>query len=236
VAETIRGDLRLAVDRSRRPVPVDPAFSMTSAPALAHAALLSCDAETMERALEWATRGSFQLLRFLGPFTSCCRALLDGAAADHAGEFWDEAVAVPVWQLFALPLVNAALIGAGRADAARAVADRAAVLLSDMAMYPVLNTALHLAQAQVGLARGCLDFADHEARAALDSALSQGFPLAVVDALELRAAVAERSGDMVRVQVACGGARLERDRLGCRFVSTHADRWPGSPLASVTAS
>jgi hypothetical protein len=209
VAETIRGDLRLAVDRSRRPVPVDPAFSMTSAPALAHAALLSCDAETMERALGWATRGSFQLLRFLGPFTSCCRALLDGAAgaaADHAGEFWDEAVAVPVWQLFALPLVNAALIGAGRADAAGAVADRAAVLLSDIAMYPVLNTALHLAQAQVGLARGCLDFADHEARAALDTALSQGFPLAVVDALELRAAVAERSGDMVRVQVACGGS------------------------------
>ncbi|MEO6654390.1 MAG: BTAD domain-containing putative transcriptional regulator [Ilumatobacteraceae bacterium] len=239
VAETIRGDLRLAVDRSRRPVPVDPAFSMTSAAALAHAALLSSDAETMERALEWATLGSFQLLRFLGPFTSCCHALLDGAAgdaADHAGEFWDEAAAVPVWQLFALPLVNSALIGDGRVDAAGAVTDRAAVLLPDMAQSPLLTTALHLAQAQVALACGCLDIADREAIAALDNALSHGFPLAVVDALELRAAVAERSGDIVRSRSVAEGARAERDRLGYRFVSAHAHRWPGSPLASVTAS
>ena len=49
VAEVIRGDLGSACDRARRPDAVDPAFSMTSAAALAHAALLSCDAETMDR-------------------------------------------------------------------------------------------------------------------------------------------------------------------------------------------
>ena len=123
VSEMIHGDLGFARHRSRRPVPVDPAFSVTSAATLAHASLLSSDPETMERALEWATRGSFPLLQFLAPFTKCCRARLDGAvgeAADLAGEFWDEALAVPVWRLFALPLVNSALIAAGRVDAAAA--------------------------------------------------------------------------------------------------------------------
>lgn len=199
VAEMIRGELRLARHRGRRPAPVDPAYSVTSAAALAHASLLSSDTETMERALEGATQGSFPFLQFLAPFTKCCRARLDGAvdeAADHAGEFWDEAVAVPVWRLFALPLVNSALIGAGRVDAAGAVTDRAAGLLADMATTPLLTTALHLAQSHVALARGCLDLAEHEAIAALETARSHRFPLAVVDALELRAAVAERSGEM----------------------------------------
>ena len=239
VAETIYGDLRLARDRSRRPVPIDPAFSMTSAAALAHAALLSSDAETMERALEWATQGSFPLLQFLTPFTNCCRALLDGAvgeAADHAGEFWDDALAVPVWRLFALPLVNSALIDAGRVDAAGVVTDRAAVLLADMATAPLLTTALHLAQSQVALARGHLDLAEHEAIAALERARSHRFPLAVVDALELRAAVSERSGAMAMSRSLAEGARAERDRLDYRFVLTTSPGGPDSLLTQITAS
>ena len=223
VAETVRGDLRLARERCQRPVPTDPAFSMTSAAALAHAALLSSDAETMERALEWATQGSFPLLQFLTPFTNCCRALLEGAvgvAADHAAEFWDESEPVPVWRLFALPLVNAALIGAGRIEAARVVTDRAAVLLADMAAAPLLTTALHLAQSQVALARGDLDIAEDAASSALDIARSHRLPLAVVDALELRAAVAGRSGEMVVCRSLREGAGAERDRLDYRFVLT----------------
>jgi predicted ATPase/DNA-binding SARP family transcriptional activator len=223
VAETFRGDLRLAVDRSRRPVPIDPAFSMTSAAALAHAALLSSDTETMERALEWATQGSFPLLQFLTPFTSCCRALLDGAvgeAADHAGEFWDEALAVPVWRLVALPLINVALIGAGRVDAAGAITDRATVLLADMATAPLLITAVHLAQSQVALARGQLDIADHVAIAALDSARAHRLPLAAVDAVELRAEVSKRRAQRVMSRSLAEGARAERERLNYRFVLT----------------
>jgi predicted ATPase/DNA-binding SARP family transcriptional activator len=223
VAEMVRGDLRSACDRSQRPVPVDPAFSMTSAAALAHAALLSSDTTTMERALEWATQGSFPLVQFLAPFTNCCRALLEGAvgeAADLAAEFWDESLAVPVWRLFALPLVNSALIGAGRIDAAGVVTDRAAVLLADMASAPLLTTALHLARSQVALARGDLDIAEDAAITTLDTARSHRFPLAVVDALELRSAVAERSGEMVVSRSLTEEARAERDRLDYRFVRT----------------
>jgi hypothetical protein len=232
VADTVRGDLRLACDRSRRPVPIDPAFSMTSAAALAHGALLSSDTETMERALEWATQGSFPLLQFLAPFTNCCRALLEGAvgeAADHAAQFWDEALAVPVWRLFALPLVNTALIGAGRVDAAGVVTERAAVLLAGMSTAPLLTTELHLAQSQVALARGYLDIAEHMAITALDTARSHRFPRAVVDALELRSAVTERSGDMVVSRSLAEGARAERDRLGYRFELTSP---PGRPARS----
>ena len=223
VADTIRGDLGLALDRSRRPVPIDPAFSMTSAAALAHAALLSSDTETMGRALEWATQGSFLLLEFLTPFTECCRVLLDGAvgeAADHAEEFWDEARAVPVWRVFALPLVNSALIDAGRVDAAGAVTEQAAALLADMATAPLLTTALHLAQSQVALACDDLDTAEHAAAAALETAQSHRLPLAVVDALELRAAVSERRSEHGMSQWLVEGARDERDRLGYRFVLT----------------
>ncbi len=225
IAESTRGDLGLARERSRRPVPIDPAFSVTSAAALAHAALLSSDSETMERALEWARQGSFPLLQFLAPFTSCCRALLDGAigeAADHAGQFWDEAVDVPVWRLFALPLVNSALIGAGRVDAAGAMTDRAAVLLGEMATAPLLTTAVHLAESQVALARGYFDVAEHEAIDALETAQRHRFPLAAVDALELRAAVSERSGEMVVSRSLAEGARAERGRLDYRFVLTIA--------------
>jgi hypothetical protein len=223
VAETIRGDLRSALDRSRRPVPTDPAFSMTSAAALAHAALLSSDTETMERALEWATQGSFPLLQFLTPFTSCCRALLDGAvgeAADHAGEFWDEALAVPVWRLVALPLINSALIGAGRVDAAGAITDQATVLLDDMATAPLLTTAVHLAQSQVALARGQLDIAEHVAITALDGARAHRLPLAAVDAVELRAAVCARRARHGMSRSLAEGARAERERLNYRFVLT----------------
>jgi hypothetical protein len=232
VAETVRGDLRLARDRCQRPVPLDPAFSMTSAAALAHAALLSSDAETMERALEWATQGSFLLLQFLAPFTSCCRALLEGAvveAADHAAEFWDEALAVPVWRLFALPLVNSALIGAGRIDDAGVVTDRAGALLAAMSTAPLLATALHLAQSHVALARGDLAIAEDAAITALETARAHRLPLAVVDALELRAAASDRSGATVVARSFAEGARVERDRLDYRFVLSTL---PGEPAPS----
>jgi predicted ATPase/DNA-binding SARP family transcriptional activator len=236
-AETICGDLGLACDRSRRPVPTDPAFSMTSAAALAHAALLSSETDTMQRALEWATQGSFPLLQFLAPFTSCCRALLDGAvgeAADHAGEFWDEAATVPVWRLFALPLVNSALIGADRVDAAGVVTDRAAVLLADMETAPLLTTTLDLAQSQVALARGDLDIAEHAAIAALKTAQPHRLRLAVVDALELRATVSERCGEMVASRSLDERARAERHRLNYRFVLTTSPG--GSTPLTTTAS
>lgn len=229
VAEVIRGDLGSACDRGQRPMPIDPAFSMTSAAALAHAALLSSDADTMEQALDWATRGSFLLLQFLTPFTDCCRALLDGAvgeAGDHAEDFWDKAVTVPLWRLFALPLVTSALIGSGRVDVAGAITAHASVLLDEMATAPLPTVSLDLARGQVALARGHLDVAEHAALAALDAAQAHRFPLAAVDALELRAAVSASSGELVLSTVLAEGARATRDRLGYRFELTSIPAGP----------
>ena len=76
----------------------------------------------MQRAVEWSKLGSFRLLRFLTPFAAACAALLDERrveAADLVDEFWALAITVPVWQVFAVPVVVVASRGGGRAPATR---------------------------------------------------------------------------------------------------------------------
>ena len=78
VSETLTGNLRAAVDRGRRPVPNDPSFSITSATALAHVALLTKDLEAMRRAIEWTRLGSIPILGYLTPFSEMCHAFSRG--------------------------------------------------------------------------------------------------------------------------------------------------------------
>ncbi|MGA9277407.1 BTAD domain-containing putative transcriptional regulator [Ilumatobacter sp.] len=222
VAETVRGDLARALGRSRRPVPTDPAFSITSAAALAHAALLTSDQATMGRALEWATHGSFPLLEYLTPFTACCAALLDGAsdeAADFAEDFWEQSAAVPVWRVYAVTLVGAALIGVGRVDAAESITEQCAELVADMESVPLLTASLHLAGGQIALDGNDLDRAEDEARAALEVAHDHGLRIAAVDGLEVASTVARRRGDHGRSRELGEHAIVERSRLGYRFRS-----------------
>ena len=219
VAETIRGDLGSARDRSKRPVPLDPAFSLTSAAALAHAALLAVDRDTMSRALEWSTHGSFPLLAFLTPFIGCCAALLDGdvkEAAELAEEFSDQ-VQVPVWQAYALPVINAALIAVGRIAEAQAITDEAGSLVAEMDTAPQLTAALHLARAQVSLAQDELDEAEQQALNALEVvAHVDQLPIAAVDALDVLAVVSQRR-EHVSASSFGSSAAAERRRLGYRF-------------------
>jgi len=218
VAETVRGDLGSALDRSRRPVPIDPAFSLTSAAALAHAALLAGDSDTMGRALEWASRGSFPLLAFLTPFTGCCAALLDGdvgEAAELAEEFADQVV-VPVWQVYALPVIDAALIGAGRIARAQAITSDAVSLVAEMDAAPQMIASVHLGGAQVSLARDELDDAEHHALAALGAAHADHLAIATVDALDLLDAIGVRRGRAGASSIGAAAAS-ERRRLGHRF-------------------
>ena len=98
-----------------------------------------------------------------------------------------------------------------------------------MATAPLLTTALHLAQSQVALARGDLDIAEHTAITAFETARSHRFPIAAVDALELRSAVSERSGETAVARSLAEGARAERDRLDYHFVLTTS---PGGPTPS----
>jgi len=76
----------------------------------------------MQRAVEWSKLGSFRLLRFLTPFAAACAALLDERrveAADLVDEFWALAITVPVWQVFAVPVVVVALVDGDRVRAAQ---------------------------------------------------------------------------------------------------------------------
>ena len=219
VVDTLRGDLDLALDRGRRPVPTDTAFSITAAAALAHAALLARDQASMERALAWAGQGSIPILRFLTPFIACCAALLENRveeSADLAEDFWDQASQVPLWQVFALPLVNIALIESGRSEIATARSQQAAALLDGMSSPPLPTTSLHLAWAQIALAAGDGEDAERTALEALASARHAGLQLATIDALELVVEASQRQG--VRTQsFRMQEAAAERKRLDYRF-------------------
>jgi predicted ATPase/DNA-binding SARP family transcriptional activator len=196
IAETLRGHLGLALDRGKRSAPIDPAFSLTSAAALAHAALLAADHDGMRRALEWSTKGSFPLLAFLTPFVGCCAALLAdeaGVAADLAEEFVDLAP-VPVWHAYALPVTNAALIAVGRISEAQSITGAAQSLLAGMDVAPQLATSVHVGAAQVALARDELDEAYRHALAALDVAYVDHLPIATVDALDILDVIGARQG------------------------------------------
>jgi predicted ATPase/DNA-binding SARP family transcriptional activator len=218
VAETIRGDLGSALDRSTRPVPIDPVFSLTSAAALAHAALLAGNRETMNRALEWSTRGSFPLLEFLAPFIGCCAALMDCKAEEAAdlAEAFSEHHTVPVWEVYALPVINAALIAVGRTSEAQAITDRAGLLVAEMDRGPQMTASIHLGRAQVALARGDLDVADQQARAALDVAQIECLPIFAVDALDLLTVISDRRG-LASATTLGTSAATERLRLGYQF-------------------
>ena len=223
IADTIRGDLGSALNRSKRPVPIDPAFSLTSAAALAHVALLAADHDTMNRALEWSTRGSFPLLAFLTPFTGCCAALLDGEAekaAELAEEFSD-LVTVPVWQVYALPVINAALLAVGMITEAQAINDRARPLVAEMDSAPQLTASIHVGFAQVSLARDDLHEAEQQALVALEAAHVDHLPIAAVDALDLLVVVSERRG-LASASSIRPAAAAERRRLGYQFRTVSA--------------
>ena len=224
VMDMIRGDLRSALERGKRPVPLDPAFSITSAAALAHAALLAADHGAMGRAQEWSTQGSFPLLAFLTPFTNCCAALLDGRtaeAADLAETFADD-VTVPVWHVYALTVINAALTADGRITEAQSITDRATSLLADMDDAPQMTLAIHLGRAQLALTRGKLDDAHDDAVAALTVVHANHAPIAAVDTLDLISVVDARLGHSASFSIA-KVAGTERRRLGYRFHITPAD-------------
>lgn len=221
IAETLRGDLAAAMDRGNRPVPDDPAFSITAAAALAHAALLAGDDATMHRALEWGSRGSFPLLDFLTPFIGCCAALLreDVDAAADLAEQSAERFRVPAWHLFALPVLNTALIAAGRRDTAFRLTSAAGPMFDAMDIAPQSSAALGIGRAQVALAFddvGERGEAHRSALAALGAAHVDGLSLAVVDALDLLAVAHARRGEPAATRIAAA-AGAERRRLGYRF-------------------
>ena len=244
VADTIRGDLGSALDRGKRPVPLDPAFSLTSAAALAHAALLAADPDAMSRAFEWSTQGSFPLLAFLTPFASCCAALLNGAAEEAAdlAEDFSAQVMVPIWHVYALPVINTALIAVGRITEAQAITDRGATLVPEMDTAPQMNASIHVARAQVMLARHELNEAHAQALVALEVAHDDQLPIAAVDALDLLALIAARRGHASAASIGQAAA-AERRRLSYHFsivpaivTTEHGDGDGHLEVSEVTAA
>lgn len=215
-----RGELREATQEAAGPVPDDPSFAMTAAAAIAQVALLTGDQSLMQHAVGWSRRGTIPLLRFLPVQLECCRALLEGRrveAADLAEQHWKEAASVPLSRVQARPVLDAALLAAGRADVVRAVTDEAGEIVSEMGDAPLLHAGLHQSRAQLALHDGRPELVAEHARELLALASASGFRLLEVDALELLAAVAvEPDGPHSRAQLE-KAARQKRASLGYRF-------------------
>ena len=215
-----RGDLQEAARRSAGPVPDDPAFSMTAAAAIAQVALLTEDRPLMHHAVDWSRRGTIPILRYLPTQLECCRALLEGRldeATDLAEQHWKEAAPVPLSRVQARPVLDVALLAAGRADVVRAITDEAGDVVAEMGDVPLLHAGLHQSRANLALHDGRPDLVADHARALLALATASGFRLLVVDALELLAAVAvEPDGPESRAQL-LATARRERMAIGYRF-------------------
>jgi hypothetical protein len=219
VGDTLRGELRAAVQRGARPVPSDPAFSITSAAALAHVAVLASDPITMERARRWSALGTIPLLAHLEPLIACCAAFLAGEiddAADHAEDFWDLATPVPVSRVHQWPIVNRVLLAAGRRTAAERATEMAAALVGEMDHAPFLLAGVHLAWAQLAFERERMDDVERHARDALAIADGHQFALVAVDALEMLACAWARRGDDRGSAAIIARTSAERRRLGYR--------------------
>ena len=215
-----RGDLQDAARHAAGPVPDDPAFSMTAAAAIAHVALATEDRALMNHAVAWSQSGTIPVLRFLPTQIECCRALLDGRLADAAAlaeQHWTEAAPVPLSQVQARPVLDRALLAAGRADLVRAITDEAVGIVAEMGDVPLLHAGLNHSRAQLALHDGRPDLVAEHARQLLALATAAGFRLLAVDALELLAAVAvERDGPGSKTQLE-DAARQQRTTIGYRF-------------------
>ncbi|MGK2948832.1 MAG: ATP-binding protein, partial [Acidimicrobiales bacterium] len=226
-----RGDLPEAARHASGPVPDDPAFSMTAAAAIAHVALVTEDRSLMDQAVAWSQRGTIPVLRFLPTQIECCRALLDGRlaeAADLAEQHWEEAAPVPLSRVQARPVLDLALLAAGRADVVRAVTDEAAGIVGEMGDVPLLHAGLHQSRARLALHDGRTDLVAEHARQLGGLATKAGFRLLAIDSLELLAAVAvESDGPDSKAQLE-EAARQERRDVGYRFAMVTA-RPSGAP-------
>lgn len=187
IADTLRGDLRSATGRGDRDVPDDPAFSMTAAAALAHAADLSRDPRTLQRAVEWSHQRTIPLLRFLPTFIELVGRRFAGEldhAADLAEQYWEEAASVPVSQVHPLPILTSTLIDTHRVAPASAMVLQARLLVDAMDPAPLLDAGILASQALLAADAGVECAAASALRSLLRVTIAHGFVPMTVDALE----------------------------------------------------
>lgn len=232
VGDVVRGDLVSAAGRASARVPDDPAFSMTAAAALAHAALLTGEPRTLEHAMAWSRQRTIPVLRFLPTFIDLVGRLFCGtveAAADLAEQYWEEAEPVPVSRVHPLPVLTSTLIAAGRTANASTMTDRAAVLVSDMDAAPLLDAGIRISRARLALEAGDRDALAADVLALLDITTDNCFVPMTIDALELLAG-ADSEPDLSPILLAT--STVERRRIGSRPV---AGTWQASNDAAAVS-
>lgn len=212
------GDLRAAALRGTDRVPADPAFSMTAAAALAQVALLADDANILAGAVRWSQQETIPMLSYLPTLIALVSAMMSGSddrPADLAEQYWDEAQHVPVGRCHQVPTVTAALIAAGRRDAASAIVAAAEELTNAMDPAPWLQAGVLHGRAQLALDRGDSDTLLVHAHDLADLAAGNSFGTMSIDAVEFAAAAAGPDPSLIEE------ARVRRDRIGYRWRPVH---------------
>ena len=214
LVDLLRGDLRAAIGLADQPIPHDPAFSMTAAAALAHAAFIAGDRRTFSRAVDWSQQPTIPVLRYLPTFIELVARRLDGEldhAADLAEQFWEQAAPVPVSRVHPLTLLTSTLLTVGRVVQASAMVGEAASLVERMEPAPFLSAGVLASRAQLAAHDGSLGQAASCLDALLPIATSHGFVPMAVEALEQVAAIAD---DPALAASLHGAADAERQRIG----------------------
>ena len=219
LVDLLRGDLRAAIGRADQPIPHDPAFSMTAAAALAHAAFIAGDRRTFSRAVEWSQQRTIPLLHYLPTFIDLVGRRLDGElahAADLVEQFWEQAAPVPVSRVHPLPLLTSTLLAVGRVVPATAMLGEAASLVEGMEPAPFLSAGVLASRAQLATHARSVGEAASYLDALLPIATSHGFVPMAVEALEQVAAIADDPALAASLRDA---ADAERRRIGSRSMT-----------------
>lgn len=212
--DMMSGDLRAAAHWGTDRVPADPAFSMTAAAALAQVALLADDANVLARAIQWSQQETIPMLSYLPTLIALVSAMMSGShdrAADLAEQYWDESRQVPVGRCHQVPTVTAALIAAGRPDAASAIVGTAEELTNAMDPAPWLQVGVLHGRAQLALDRGDSDALLVHAHDLGHLAANNSFGTMSIDAIEFAGATNGPDPSLLEE------AGSLRDRIGYRW-------------------
>lgn len=228
---TISGDIDRAVagtlaDAAHLTGTVEPCSMSMCASGLAHVGMLAEREDMVARGFELlAERGVQSAVAFVPSEFAKCRivAALRAGGQDIGVETVRELVVSP-WANWYEELGHAALLGCERFNELE-------MLMAERppgGPYPACRW--ELSRAHLALQRGDLPAAEGHARAAFGAALTNGYGLVLIDALETLASLSE---DRVRFSRLLGFAAKRRSLCGYRFRFPHLARALGARLANL---
>ncbi len=219
LAETFRGNLvrarNLIVESS---APRDGYYRFVSANSVARLGWVMHDQQLIEISRRWSDYEPPPIFRhrhMMDIYESLLQPDWE-ALALTADQTWTLSEPISLARSFTCPILNLSLLATGRIEVAERHVAEQGVVVDALPGLPWPALCLHVGQAQVQLARHRDAEATLTAGELLQLATASGSPLYVVDALEVLAVLAHRTGDADRAAVLLGATEAARARMGYR--------------------